>query len=888
MYWRSILLKLFHILPSLLAGFLSYSQVDRFWHMGSNGCSLEQNNNVLVTNLNTIVPFGWAGCSVLCEPSTGELVFYTDGQAIVDASGSMMPSATNLPGGNSTHGSGKIVPVPGSCDLFYVFSISTATETTNTGSLSYVIVDMTIPGNGTPTNPLGDVTQPSIDLQFGVSEGLEVVKQSDSVYYLISPMLNSSTITVWKIDDTGITMDNVYTMNNDLGDPQAIRYSPTSQKLALGSFVENDPLLIFDFNPNTGVISNEDIVPGSPFGNSSNQYSGIIDVEWSNSGNLLYISKYRGNTPISGGALYQYDITNSGTDAILIHQISNSPVHVSKGLRRSSNGMIYYLAVDPITVTCHHIAAIENPDTPGLGCNLNLTFHDTEINLNLTGLLPNFVSSSATNPPPSSLTTSSTIDCNDILHIDIAQILLDNQIQNASIDTVIVFATNYECIDGICNVTIEPNTSNPVSIDIQVSGMNCAPPTTINLLVNYEPFTPLPVELLAEDSILCAGIGMMLEVPNTYSSYSWNTGSTNNSITPETTGWYSVEVTDANNCSTTDSLYFQTSAFVDPTLSDLVIETCSASYEFIAPVNSDNVNWTSPNSNPTGIFNETGIYTGEITYSDGCTQAFQLNLSLLEEPQLTSTNSPIIELCPGATETLTVVSSAPVTWNTGSANANLTITQSGTYTATSTNLCGTDEISFEAVMLEPLTFTLGDDIHACNTIDTVITVSNLPNYLWNDGSITSSLVINTSGTYWLSSQNQCGVVSDTLQVVTYTEQAPVDYEDWAQCFGSTMTITAPPGLYWAYDWSDGSTANTITVTGTEPIQLNGMNSCGSYFFEWQVGPTDCSQSIYVPNSFTPNGDGRNDVWLPETYNLTILSIKIFNRWGQKVFEGDEE
>ena len=42
--------------------------------------------------------------------------------------------------------------------------------------------------------------------------------------------------------------------------------------------------------------------------------------------------------------------------------------------------------------------------------------------------------------------------------------------------------------------------------------------------------------------------------------------------------------------------------------------------------------------------------------------------------------------------------------------------------------------------------------------------------------------------------------------------------------------------------------------------------------------------VFVPNAFTPNGDGENDVLYVRGRNITDLYFTIFNRWGEKVFE----
>jgi gliding motility-associated-like protein len=43
--------------------------------------------------------------------------------------------------------------------------------------------------------------------------------------------------------------------------------------------------------------------------------------------------------------------------------------------------------------------------------------------------------------------------------------------------------------------------------------------------------------------------------------------------------------------------------------------------------------------------------------------------------------------------------------------------------------------------------------------------------------------------------------------------------------------------------------------------------------------------VFVPNSFTPNGDGQNDVFYPRGVGINkIVSFRVFDRWGEMVFE----
>jgi gliding motility-associated-like protein len=49
---------------------------------------------------------------------------------------------------------------------------------------------------------------------------------------------------------------------------------------------------------------------------------------------------------------------------------------------------------------------------------------------------------------------------------------------------------------------------------------------------------------------------------------------------------------------------------------------------------------------------------------------------------------------------------------------------------------------------------------------------------------------------------------------------------------------------------------------------------------------DLEPQMFVPNSFTPNGDGLNDKFLPSIMGIVSYDMKVFNRWGQLVYSGN--
>jgi gliding motility-associated-like protein len=96
---------------------------------------------------------------------------------------------------------------------------------------------------------------------------------------------------------------------------------------------------------------------------------------------------------------------------------------------------------------------------------------------------------------------------------------------------------------------------------------------------------------------------------------------------------------------------------------------------------------------------------------------------------------------------------------------------------------------------------------------------------------------------------------------------------------------------WFWSLGDGYQANLdsavyyqYNIPGTYIVTLWANNRFGcmtSY-----SGTIYVIQGIFIPNVFTPNGDGQNDVFHVTVGGMQTYHIEIFNRWGQKVFMTD--
>ena len=95
---------------------------------------------------------------------------------------------------------------------------------------------------------------------------------------------------------------------------------------------------------------------------------------------------------------------------------------------------------------------------------------------------------------------------------------------------------------------------------------------------------------------------------------------------------------------------------------------------------------------------------------------------------------------------------------------------------------------------------------------------------------------------------------------------------------------------WLVNGDSISNQETLSFTILEEgiltieTQINASGCDASFSLSENVFPT---REIEIPNIFSPNGDGRNDFFRPLiSAKAAIIDMKIYNRWGQKVYDND--
>ena len=167
------------------------------------------------------------------------------------------------------------------------------------------------------------------------------------------------------------------------------------------------------------------------------------------------------------------------------------------------------------------------------------------------------------------------------------------------------------------------------------------------------------------------------------------------------------------------------------------------------------------------------------------------------------------------------------------------------------------------------------------------------NYSWSNGQTSVSISNLTSGNYTVTITDAGGCTATTTVFVSSGPGPSASVaSDVTITSGQSATLTAAGGG--TYAWSNASSSNPIivspTVTTVYCVTVTDANNCtDTACATVTIEPLPCSDDInlYIPNAFSPNEDGENDVLKLFYVNYSCIKtykLIIYNRWGEKVYE----
>jgi gliding motility-associated-like protein len=261
--------------------------------------------------------------------------------------------------------------------------------------------------------------------------------------------------------------------------------------------------------------------------------------------------------------------------------------------------------------------------------------------------------------------------------------------------------------------------------------------------------------------------------------------------------------------------------------------------------------------------------------------------------------SPIIftlgadtSLCYGDSLVLDAIIScnALFTWEDGSTYPLRTIKLPGIYSIEAQLGCTVfyDEIKV-GIDPEPVTGLPGDTVICPGNSVFLNAGGGYDFYSWQDGSSESSFVADHPGIYWLEVTNAKGCCHrDTVSIVSLGAPMVELGNNRILCFGDTILLDAGNDNIWSdYLWNDNSTGRFLAVKQDGVYCAEVINPCGTGFDTVEIKFRSCEPLVLVPNAFSPNQDGLNDIFLASGVNISYFRMQVFNRWGEMLFESHD-
>ncbi len=827
----------------------------------------------------------------------------------------------------------------------FVFSPATVTPTRG---LNYSVVNMSLDnGNGDVELKNVPLTKNSVEKITAVrhcnNKDVWVLAHdtaSNGYYaYLVTAAGVNTTPVISHTGSVLTGLPRVTTPRIDSSFLGCLKASPNGKKIAAAHWNVN--VDVSDFDNATGIVSNT--ISLHP---ATDPYTLSYGVEFSPNSNLLYSTvRYNPTTALSRSELQQHDLT-LGTPAAIIasKQIISTlfdPAEKYGSLQIAPDGKMY-MALN----TLKYLASVNDPNVYGPGCNFvsNAIQWSGTTQRSRFGL-PTFIQSYFYPPdsfshtiscqtltgtfnytpasnvlsvkwdfgdPASGANNNSTL--NNAVHIfsapgnytvalikftncgtDTLRKLVSTDAININLgpDTLVcgsaslllnptgIGSTNtFLWQDGSTNPTFTATSPGLYWVEARNSA-GCMKRDSINVT-----FKPFPVYNLGADAAICAGDSLTLNasVPGAQ-TYLWNTGAATPAIKAFQVGIFWCDVK-KDGCTFRDSMAI-TAVNPAPVVNlgnDITV--CQG-----VPVTLDATNpnttyqWQDGSANPVYTPVVSGLYWVEaINTISSCKKRDSINVLFTAAPVYSLGLDTA--LCSGDTLVLnaTVAGATSYLWNNSATTATLKTYQAGIYWCTvNKGSCSfRDSLTITSVKPVPAV-NLGNDKTVCEGVIVTLDATYAgATYIWQDGNTNPIYNVNQQGNYIVKLDLNGCKKSDTIKINYNLKPRLTLGPDQLICPGNTITLNPALDPAWQLRWQDGSSNPIYIVTQPGLYNLVATNTCGTTSDAIQILKGLCS--VYIPNAFTPNGDGKNDLFKAfGTELVTDFDLKIFNRYGQIVF-----
>ena len=417
----------------------------------------------------------------------------------------------------------------------------------------------------------------------------------------------------------------------------------------------------------------------------------------------------------------------------------------------------------------------------------------------------------------------------------------------------------------------------------QVTYQGCTVRDTINVsFVNAVSVT------LGRDTTLCSGDSLRLQTNIQGGTYLWSTGEKTPSIIVSKGGNYWVSVNNGS-CSVKDTINI---TFQPKPVLFLGKDTSLCENELLtlhATANS-NYLWQDNSTKDSLAVNTSGSYWVQVT-KNGCSIRDTIIINYKPLPQVNLGKDTGICINQNLLLNVADASIKSYLWQDNSQQASFTVTQAGMYNVivTGVNGCKNSDTILVKIFSNPVV-TLDRDSTLCSGTTRILNAGNFTSYLWNTGNTSQTISVNNAGIYsvTVTDNNNCKG-SDTTKIVTLFP-SPSNFlpADTAVCSYGSVQLSSKI-TFSNYLWNTNAVTPAITVTqpGVYWLQVTDKNNCSGRD-SISVAQKDCMKGFYIPNAFSPNKDGKNDLFRPMLFGKVMLyEFAVYNQWGEIVFKSTD-
>jgi len=388
-------------------------------------------------------------------------------------------------------------------------------------------------------------------------------------------------------------------------------------------------------------------------------------------------------------------------------------------------------------------------------------------------------------------------------------------------------------------------------------------------------------------------------------TYSWNNGQTGQNATGLSAGVYFCNVNDSIGCAQIKSVIITEPAAITPVFTATNVLCNGNSTGALTATSTGGTggltySWSngSTGTSTTGL--TAGSYTLTVTDSLGC---FKTSAFAVTEPTAISlVDSSTNLLCNGQTNgtSTAIISGGAGTysylWNNGQTTQTATGLAAGNYTVVISDGNGCSKTK-QVTIFEPVALNLNAYGVSVNcTDDTIASANAIMNggvspytYSWSNGATTAAINGLNTGSYTVTvtDASGCSKTQVVNVVVNIKPKASISANPTSGLVPLVVTFTnsSTGGVGYSWVFGDGNTANTMNTSntfingGTYTVMMivTAANGCKDTAYITVIA--DGFSSIIVPNVFSPNSDGNNDLFTIETEGIKDLTLEIYDRWG---------